>query len=145
MRFALDTSVIVAAVSTWHEHHAAALGELERRLDAGDEMVVAGHSAAEAYAVLTRLPAPHRLSVGDAHRLILVNFVENAAVIALAADGYRSLLDRARTLGIAGGQTYDLLIAETARLADVPLLLTFNDRHFRRVPDLEIAVPSETT
>lgn len=139
----LDTSVMVAAVSTWHQHHAAALSELERRLSAGDEMVVAGHSAAEAYAVLTRLPAPHRMSVDDAARLILVNFVENADVIALDVAGYRSLLDRARTLGIGGGQTYDLVIAESARLADVPLLLTFNDQHFRRVPDLEIVVPTE--
>jgi len=134
---------MVAAVSTWHQHHAAALSELERRLSAGDEMVVAGHSAAEAYAVLTRLPAPHRMSVDDAARLILVNFVENADVIALDVAGYRSLLDRARTLGIGGGLTYDLVIAESARLADVPLLLTFNDQHFRRVPDLEIVVPTE--
>lgn len=31
-RFLPDTSVIVASVCTWHEHHAAAIAELERQL-----------------------------------------------------------------------------------------------------------------
>lgn len=142
MRFLVDTSIVIAAVTTWHQQRAAAIGELERRLAGGDEMMIAGHTLAEAYAVLTRLPAPHRLSLADATRVIEINFVEHAHVIALSADGYRSLLQDALTLGIAGGQMYDLVIAQTARGADVGVILTFNREHFQRMPGLEVVVPS---
>jgi predicted nucleic acid-binding protein len=60
--FAVDTSCIVAAVCSWHEHHAAAAAAIEARYEAGDRLAVAAHGLVEAYAVLTRLPAPHRLA-----------------------------------------------------------------------------------
>jgi len=55
--FAVDTSCMVAAVCTWHEHHAAAAGEIERRLGRGERMAIPAPALVEAYAVLTRLPA----------------------------------------------------------------------------------------
>lgn len=136
---------MLAAVCTWHEHHAAAVAELERRLDAGGQLVVAGHALVETYAVLTRLPAPSRLSAGDARALISTNFVEGAELVALDAAQYRRLLDRALALGVSGGQLYDLVIAECARQAGAQALLTFNARHFRRLADraVEIVVPGE--
>ncbi len=126
--FFVDTSCIVACVCSWHVHHAQTVAEIEARLAAGEKMVTAAHALAEAYAVLTRLPAPHRLSPEDALALIENNFFEDA--VALDADGYRRLLRRAGTEGIAGGRTYDALIAECAILAKAGALLTFNARHF---------------
>lgn len=108
-------------------------------------MVVAGHSLAEAYAVLTRLPSPHRLSGSEAARLIVSNFVERSEVIALDSDGYRSLLEDAPTLDVAGGQTYDMVIAQTATRADVQILVTFNGRHYRRFAGLDVIIPSDAT
>src|SRR5439155_4456381 len=61
-----DTSCLVAAVCAWHEHHAAAAREIERRLAAGEPMIVAAPALVESYAVLTRLPPPHRLRPADA-------------------------------------------------------------------------------
>ena len=83
--FALDTSCMVAAVCGWHVQHAAAAAEIERRLDRGERMVIAAHAVAEAYAVLTRLPAPHRLAPADAWTLVRTNFVDNAALVTLGA------------------------------------------------------------
>jgi predicted nucleic acid-binding protein len=57
---------MVAALCAWHEHHTRALAELDRRIDAGEHLVVAGPAVVETYAVLTRLPAPYRLSARDA-------------------------------------------------------------------------------
>lgn len=145
-RFLPDSSVIVAAVSSWHERREAAVAELDTRLDTGEEMVLAGPSVVESFSVLTRLPAPYRLSANDARALIMTNFVERAEVVALDATQYRSLLDRALALGVAGGQLYDLVIAECARQATVQALLTFNAQHFRRLADrsIEVVVPGGT-
>ena len=126
--FFLDTSCIVACVCSWHVHHAQATAEIEQRLAAGETMATAAHAAAEAYAVLTRLPAPHRLSPADALALIDGNFLEGA--VALDAGGYRDLLRRAGADGISGGRTYDAIIAECARRAKAATLITFNARHF---------------
>src|SRR6184192_3362205 len=60
-RFLLDTSCLVAAVCSWHMHHEATAAEISRRLSRGEEPVMAAPALVEAYAVLTRLPAPHRL------------------------------------------------------------------------------------
>lgn len=144
-RFLPDTSVIVAAVCAWHEHHAAALGELERRRAAGETLVVAAPTLVEAYAVLTRLPAPYRLSAADSHALITNNFVHGREIAVLDAAGYTSLLDHALAAGVAGGQTYDAVVAACARGAGVDALLTFNARHFRQLVDgnMAVVVPGE--
>lgn len=143
-RVGVDSSVMVAAVCTWHEHHAAAATDLERRLSNGQTLVVAGQALAETYAVLTRLPPPHRLSPADAWILVRHNFIDNATVVSLSARGYSRAFATLAAEGIAGGQTYDAVIAASYHEAGVDLLVTFNRRHFERVaPHLTVAVPGE--
>jgi predicted nucleic acid-binding protein len=132
--------VIVAAVCAWHEHNAAAIAELERRVTAGETMVVAGATLVEAYSVLTRLPAPYRLGASDAHSLITRNFVSSSDVAVLDGAAYMALLGRAAASGIVAGQIYDALVAECARTAGVEALITFNERHFRRVLDQAVSL-----
>jgi predicted nucleic acid-binding protein len=93
----VDTSCIVAAVCAWHTHHLQAAAEIERRLAARGRLATVAHALAEAYAVMTRFPAPHRLSPTDALALLERNFSDDARVVALDAGGYRSLLRRAAT------------------------------------------------
>lgn len=52
---------MIAAICSWHEHHEAAIGEIERRLGRREAMVVAAPALVETYAVLTRL-LPHTAS-----------------------------------------------------------------------------------
>jgi predicted nucleic acid-binding protein len=128
--FALDTSCVIAAVCAWHEHHPAAANEVERRLDRGERMIVAAHVLVESYAVLTRLPSPHRLSPSDAWTLIRTNFAEEGTPATLNGADYVRLLDRASSIGVRGGRTYDALIAQCSSRADARTLLTLNPRHF---------------
>jgi len=141
--FLPDTSCIVAAVCSWHEHHDAAQEEIGRRLRQAEPMLVAAPTLVEAYAVLTRLPPPHRLSVEDAFRLIDVGFGQPGRIIALDGRGYRALLRHAAQGGISGGRTYDAVIAECALKEKGVALLTFNADDF--VPftarGLEVVVP----
>lgn len=133
--FALDTSCMVAAVCTWHDRHAAAVAAIEKRLDRGEHLTVAAHALVETYAVLTRLPAPHRLSPADAWALVEANFVEAATVVALNGPAHITLLGRLAKMGIGGGRSYDAVIATCARQARVDALLTFNPRHFDPPPE----------
>ncbi|HET9360279.1 MAG TPA: hypothetical protein VFO58_11040, partial [Vicinamibacterales bacterium] len=88
----------------------------------------------ETYAVLTRLPPPHRLTAKDAWALIEGNFVTGALLEVLDGDGYVDLLRRAASQDVVGGRTYDAVIGECAREAGAAVLLTFNRRHFDAAP-----------
>ena len=145
--FFVDTSCIIAAVCAWHQHHDAAAAEIERRLAARQRLATAAHALAETYAVLTRIPAPHRLSPADALALLEGNFMASARVVALDADGYRRLIRRAGKEGISGGRTYDAVIADCALKAKAAVLLTFNAAHFASLDDagVRVVVPSIET
>jgi predicted nucleic acid-binding protein len=117
---------------------------MERRLDTGETLVVAAPALIETYAVLTRLPPPHRLSPKHAETLLKVNFMgETVDMVALSADGYRRLLQTAADRGIAGGLLYDAVIHACCIAAEAETLLTFNERQFRHlaVDGIEIVVP----
>ncbi|HSE83473.1 MAG TPA: PIN domain-containing protein [Thermodesulfobacteriota bacterium] len=143
LRFSLDTSCMIGAVCTWHEHHDRAAGEIERRLSQGETMIVAAPALVESYAVLTRLPQPHRLSPKDAFTLLEANFMTTTKMIALDSKSYRTLLRKASDEGIAGGRLYDAVIAACALRAKAEVLLTFNESHFVSLSEnkIEIVVP----
>lgn len=106
-------------------------------------MVVAGPALIEAYSVLTRLPAPHRLSPTDALALLEANFIVKVKVAALAPEDYRAILRAAPGGGISGGRIYDAVIAACANREKAAAVLTFNESHFRTLtgPDTAIVVP----
>jgi predicted nucleic acid-binding protein len=132
--FALDTNCIVAAVCDWHEDHAAAAAAIEGRLARGEQRVVAAHALVEAYAVLTRLPPPHRLTPADAWTLLEANFVTGVRIVALTGAACVRLTRRLAACGLGGGRAYDAIIGECARRGGAETLLTFNDRHFQPAP-----------
>ena len=129
-RFLLDTSCLVAAVCSWHMHHEATTAEISRRLSRGEEPIMAAPALVEAYAVLTRLPAPHRLLPTDALALLEANFISRRHVVALDGRGYTDMLRGAPELGIEGGRTYDAVIAHCAIRARAAHLLTWNEEDF---------------
>ena len=141
--FMLDTSCMVAAVCSWHEHHAPAAAEIERRLARGERLAIPGPALVEAYAVLTRLPPPHRLSTTDAWTLVEANFVKPSRIVALAGAAYSAVLRSLAKQSIAGGRAYDAVIAECARRSGAEALLTFNRRHFEPPPSgVSVVEPS---
>jgi len=132
--FVVDTNCMVAAICTWHEHHRPAIAEIERRLDLGERLAVPAPALVEAYAVLTRLPAPHRISPAEAWNLLAVNFVQQRRIVALRDVAYVATLGRLAKEGASGGHAYDAIIAECAREAKASTLLTFDRRHFEPPP-----------
>lgn len=119
---ALDTSVAIPAVVSWHEDH-------DRCRTAARGALIPAHALAEAYAVLTRLPSPHRLDAGIAADVLSAWFPERS-VLAAPARLQRHLVGRLAPAQLSGGATYDALVALTAAEHD-QLLLTRDRRAIR--------------
>jgi predicted nucleic acid-binding protein len=141
--FLPDTSCLIAAVCAWHEHHKATTAELDRRLARRERMVVVAPALVEAFAVLTRLPPPHRLSGPDALAVLDANFIRGVSVIALRPPEYVSVLRQVVAAGTAGGRTYDAVIAECASVARAGTVLTWNVKDFEAIAgdSVEVVAP----
>ncbi len=114
-----------------HPSHSVALPWLQRiKADTG---LVAAHTLAEVYAILTRLPISPRIPPAMALRLIQSNVLDRCKVVALSGDDYETLLQHVAGLGIAGGAVYDALLLHTAWVAGVDQVITLNAHDFRRV------------
>jgi predicted nucleic acid-binding protein len=111
---AVDSSVVIAAFATWHEHHAIA-----RKAMAARPRLVA-HAAVESYSVLTRLPPPHRAQPSIVHAFLTERFTE--PFLTLSQTGYQELLATVAAGQILGGPAYDALIAFTAAEHQATLL-----------------------
>jgi predicted nucleic acid-binding protein len=126
---AVDTSVLVAALASWHENHDDAREALEGAFESAGGLVLPADVLVETYSVLTRLPSPHRLSPVDALHLLEENFADVRTVALAAADVWRLL----RTLaagGVAGGAVYDARIVAAASKGGATRILTLNVRDF---------------
>jgi predicted nucleic acid-binding protein len=140
-RFLPDTSCLVAAVCSWHEHHSATVEELARRARQREEIVMAAPAMIETYSVLTRLPPPYRLRPADA-LAVMEGSWSHVEVAALAGTEIWPLLRGLPEAGIAGGSTYDAVVAACARKARVDVILTWNVAHFERVAEgIEVRAP----
>jgi predicted nucleic acid-binding protein len=108
-------------------------------------MALAAPAILEAYAVLTRLPPPHRLAPGDAQALLAESFLTGRELICLDSPATRDLLASLPEREIAGGLTYDAVIAACTSRAGARVLLTFNEAHFERLAEdeFEVVVPGE--
>ena len=138
MRILLDTSVFVVAMVQGHPAHALALPWLQRLRVGTDTGLVAAHSLAETYAILTKLPVQPRISPAVAQQLIKHNILDVCEVVFLSDKDYVALIEHLSQLGIVGGAIYDALILHAAAIANADQVVTLNERDFRRVyPSLD--------
>ena len=106
IRVVVDTSVAVSFLVETHDSHASV-----RKSLAGERLVLASHSLAETYSVLTRLPGEARLAPADATSLIDANFGETVLMHPAEQVAVHRLLARAN---VVGGAVYDALVAIAA-------------------------------
>jgi len=136
MKILFDTSIILAALVENHPKHEEALPWFQQAKAKEFDLVIASHTLAELYAVLSTLPIRPRISPAIAWKLIHENIDKVAVIISLSPDEYSSTIKKMSDLGLIGGIIYDALIAKVAQKAKVERLLTLNIEHFRRVwPD----------
>jgi predicted nucleic acid-binding protein len=139
---AVDTSILIAALCSWHEHHDRALSALMEAEKDG-ELIVPAPALVEAYSVMTRLPSPHRLSPKDAKEILSRSFEKKATVVGLTGSETWRLIRDAEASGVAGGRIYDASILACARKGGADRLLTLDLKDFRRleVDDIDLLAP----
>ena len=101
-----DSSVVVAAFSSWNVHHEAAVHAL------GDLRDLIAHVEIETYSVLTRLPEPMRADPALVAQYLRDDFIGKR--LSLGESEQRELVGRFAHLSISGGAVYDALVAATA-------------------------------
>ncbi len=116
---AVDTSVVVAAFASWHESHGPCRRAMRQR------PTLPAPCALETYAVLTRLPPPHRAPAGLVRDFLSASFPHPYLV--LPPERVVALLRELADEGITGGATYDAQVAAVTLEAGATLLSL--DRH----------------
>lgn len=101
-----DSSVVIAAFASWNEHHEAAIQAL------GEIRDLVAHVEFETYSVLTRLPEPLRMEPKLVARYLREDYPGERMALGEAERG--GLVERFARLSIAGGATYDGIVAATA-------------------------------
>ncbi len=143
MKILLDTSVLVAAIVETHPAHKLTLPWLQRVKTKEDIGVVAAHSIAELYAILTTLPIQPRISPKVAKQLIQQDVLSVCEIVVLSDEDYKAVITHLAETGISGGVTYDALILHAALKARVDKVVTLNEKDFRRIyPELSEKIMS---
>ncbi|HLH57094.1 MAG TPA: PIN domain-containing protein [Verrucomicrobiae bacterium] len=139
MKVFLDTSVLVAAVITKHEHHVRAFEILDRVQAGKDQGHISGHSMAEMYSVLTKFPPPFRHTPAQALLSIEENVVKHFKVTALTPGEYAPLIREAALSGIHGGTIYDAVLLKCAAKSGAEKIWAFNLKHFQNIAPKNLA------
>lgn len=132
MRIFFDTSVLVAAFVQAHPVHRTALRRLNAVRNGQDVFLIAGHTLAELYAVLTRLPVSPKIHPAAARQLIEEN-TRDAETTVLSAKEYLRLPEQMEELSLSGGVIYDAILLRCAVKAKADILITLNPADFNRI------------
>lgn len=133
MKILFDTSVLVAAIVEAHPMHSHAFPWLKRAKSGEFVMLVAAHTIAELYAVLTTLPISPRITPDIARRLIHNDVESFAKIISLTSQDYFLIIKEMADSGLSGGIIYDALIVKAARKSIADKILTFNFSDFKEL------------
>ncbi len=130
MKYFFDTSVLVAAISVGHIHHAPS--QAAYLSAAKNNSGCAAHSLAEVYSTLTRYPGKQRVTC-EQTLLIIDDIRKRLTTVALDEGEYWLAISDSVAEGIVGGTIYDALIARCALKAKAATIYTWNLDHFRRL------------
>ena len=99
MKTLFDTSVLIAGIVEPHPMHIRALPWLQSAKAGKIDFLVASHTLAELYAVLTTLPLKPRISSLIAWRLVHDNVETSARIVSLSPSDYKSTVKHISELG----------------------------------------------
>lgn len=137
MTVLLDTSTLVAALVESHPRHAQAFPWLRDLRGGSPKGVIAAHSVAETYAVLSTLPVSPRITPASAWALLEHSVLPFVSTVELSVAETKDVITRMSRRGLSGGVIYDALIAAAGVKGGAEILVTLNPTDFRRVVDAD--------
>jgi predicted nucleic acid-binding protein len=133
VRALFDTSVLIAGLVEAHGKHSQSFPWLQKIKHTEVQGLIAAHSIAETYAVLSTLPVSPRISPSAAWALLEHSILPFVQVVDLSAQETQVVVQRLSRQGLAGGVVYDALIAEAATKAKAECVVTLNISDFKRI------------
>jgi predicted nucleic acid-binding protein len=131
MKIFCDTSVLVAAADSEHQHHERSI-KVVRGVKTG-EAFCAMHSLAEFFTTITRRPR-RGVHVGPALAIAaLRDMLRVFSPVALTTNEYVSTLERSAGASVIGPIVYDALILRCAEKIEADIVFTWNVADFERV------------
>ncbi len=136
MRILFDTSTLVAAMVEPHPAYERAFPWLQSVHAQEHIGLIAAHTLAELYAVLTKLPVRPPVSPATVHQLVRHNILSTFEVVPLTSADYQSILAHLTERTLIGGIICDALIFFAATKANADKIITLNPKDFRCIyPD----------
>ncbi len=132
MKIAFDSSVIIAGTHEMHPHHRRAIVWIDAVLDRRITGMITWHALAEIWSVLTRMPAPARLSPEQAMRVVR-RLQGVFQLLQLEPSTYNEALERCTNRGFFSGVVFDALHLVGAEHAGADAIVTFNGADFVRL------------
>jgi predicted nucleic acid-binding protein len=130
VKVAIDTSVIVPILLTDHLHHLRAIWWVDEARDF--DRCASWHAYAESWAVLTAMPIDPRVT-GEVARAALERLRTRIDFVPPRAKVYSAAVQRCAQRGVRSGAIYDALHLVSAEAEAADVLLTFNERDFKRL------------
>jgi predicted nucleic acid-binding protein len=140
-----DTSVLIAAMVKEHPEHLASFQLIQAVKHGNQKEVVATHTVAECYAVLTALPKAPLVVPSEAREVIRKVILDLFDLIDLNSKDYEKAIDWVAEKNLKSGAIFDALIAHAALKKKIPNLITWNVKHFDRFSsgDLKVITPAD--
>jgi predicted nucleic acid-binding protein len=139
----IDANVLIAATVWTHVHHSDSISALRHMAEL--DFATAAHCLSECYSNLTRTIASGGAALAPREAIEALDRIDLAFdVLALTAIDHRNALRSFADLGGAGPRVYDYLIGYVALVHQIPLIVTWNTRHFIPLfPQLRVQTPAE--
>jgi len=133
VRALFDTSVLIAGLVEAHGKHVQSFPWLQKIRHAEVQGLIAAHSIAETYAVLSTLPVSPRITPSAAWALLEHSILPFVQAVDLSDQETQVVVQRLSRQGFAGGVVYDALIAEAAKKGKAECVVTLNVSDFQRI------------
>jgi predicted nucleic acid-binding protein len=128
-----DTSVLIAAASASHPHHAPALAAMALLRVDSHRGWMSQHTVAETYAILTSAPLVPRIHPSEALRIIEDNILPWISVVTLDPGDYIEVVRDMTAGGWRSGKIYDALHLRCAGKQPIDRIYTFNVKEFQQL------------
>jgi predicted nucleic acid-binding protein len=137
MNLFCDTSVLIAASLKFHSKHPPAKALLDEIARGEHLAYCSGHTLAETFSVLARMPTRPKLTSADILTILEHNVLPHFKVTTLDPTDYIEAVRAFAGTGFAGGRIYDLLHLHVARKLVLDRIYTLNAQEWTELaPEL---------
>ena len=145
MDVVLDTNILVRCIEAAHPHHQLANDAIAALVKRGDRLCLVPQVLYEYFVVCTRPQQENGgLGMSNAEGVAEIKRVE--ALFSLLPDSpklYSEWLQLIEQHAVLGKRAHDARIVAALTAGQIPAILTFNARDFRRYPGITVLEPTQ--